>query len=602
VKSRALLFGFVLLTACGPSDDDGVPPAAEITFSNQVVRLLQQHCQTCHRPDGHAPFSLTTYQEAAPFAGPMKLAVSSRLMPQGVSLRVETGCAEPDTFDGRRRLTQEEIDTIVAWVDAGAPEGDPADLPPPLQFPDASVWQGGQPTYEFDNASGGFTVPGGLGRDVFRRFVIPTDFESDRFITGFEAIPGSLSGERLERVVHHVTLFVDPMAMAGQQEEEFQRSNPEVPGPGFEGDFTYPTTLVGMWFPGSAPLSMLDGVGIRVPAGANLVMEVHYSPAHDPVNDHTVAGVHLVDSVAHELASSLVKNEEILIPAGAGDAQIEAARTIEEPFTLYSITPHMHQLGTDFTVSIELPEQEATCLADVDWDFEHQGTYRLREPLELPAGTTIRTTCIYDNTASNPNQFNTPPLDIEFGKAADHEMCQLTIGTNPLAPPRPAGTGQLLVNEILADPPVDYDANGDGTYHYHDDEFVELINIGDGALDLSGATISDEVGVRVTLPAGMVLAAGEVLVVFGGGAPREIGPGVHVLAAGWMQLNNDGDTVSIRDAAGGLLGEVSFGAEGGHDQSMVRATDGDPAAAFVLHGDAGITPASPGLHSDGSAF
>lgn len=601
MRVLSLLLCVAGVVGCAADESTSPPVDADVTFSNQIVRLLQQHCQTCHRQDGHGPFPLTTYAEVEPYLGPMKLAVSSRKMPQGVSVRVETGCGEPDAFDGPRRLTQEEIDTIVGWIDAGAPNGDPADLPPPLQFPPAGMWQSGEPTFTFANAEAGFVVPGGLGRDVFRRFVIPTRFESDRFITGFEALPGTVDGDRLSRVVHHVTLFVDPMAMSSAQEEEFQRSGPEVPGPGFEGEFTYPATLVGMWFPGSAPITLGQGLGIRVPPGANLVMEVHYSPAHDEVDDKTIAGVHLVDAVDEELASSLVKNEEILIPAGADDAQIEAMRAIEEPFTLYSITPHMHQLGTDFQVRIEPPGSEESCLADVAWDFEHQGTYRLRTPLELPAGTVIRTTCTYDNSGSNPNQFNSPPRDIEFGKAADHEMCQLTISTNKLTPP-PTGTGELVLNEVLADPPVDYDANGDGAYHYHDDEFLELVNVGNGPLDLSGATVSDATGVRVTLPAGTVLAAGEVLVIFGGGEPAEIGAGVHVLAGGRMQLNNDGDNVTIRDASGAVLVETSYGAEGGDDQSLVRAVDGDPAAAFVLHGVVGEGPASPGRKSDGSAF
>jgi hypothetical protein len=601
---RALLacLAAVLAGACGSAADDPVVDG-DVTFSNQVAPLLQQHCQRCHREEGAAPFPLTTYREAAPRADQMSAAVTSGRMPHGVSLRVDTGCGELDTFDGPRRLTREEIDTFVAWAEAGAPEGDPADLPPPVLWPPAGIWQAGEPSFAFANAEGGFTVPGGLGRDVFRRFVIPTDFGSDQFITGFEALPGASDGERLARVVHHVTLFVDPMGLADEQEEEFQRSGPEVPGPGFEGEYTYPTTLVGMWFPGSAPIALRPGAGIRLPRGANLVMEVHYGQTGETATDRTQAGVHLASAVDAEVASSLVKNEEIFLPAGADEVRIDAARTIEEPFTLYGMTPHMHQLGTDFMVSIELPGAEVSCLADVDWDFEHQALYRLREPLELPAGTTIRTTCLYDNSAGNPNQFQTPPRDVEFGRSADHEMCQLTIATNPLAPPKPAGTGALLINEVLADPPVDYDANGDGTYHYHEDEFVELLNVGDGPLDLSAATISDATGVRVTLPAGTALAPGEVLVVFGGGAPADLGPGVHVFADGWMQLNNDGDTVSVRDAGGALLGEVSFGPEAGDDQSLVRAVDGDPAAAFVLHGEVGAgAPASPGRKSDGTPF
>lgn len=401
-----------------------------MTYSNQVSRLLQQHCERCHRPEGLAPFPLTSYEDAASRAVEINDAVLSRRMPHGVSMRLDTGCAEADTFSGPRRLTRDEIDLISTWVDLGAPEGDPADLPPPLEHP-TGEWAMGDPDFEAPNDPAGFALPPDLDRDIFRRFVVVPGFDSDQFITGFEALPDATGGSGLAHVVHHVTLFVNPGAEALEQEQQFAESDPEVVGPGFEGDFTYPTTLVGMWFPGSAPLELPDGLGVRVSPGAALVFEVHYSPNQDVSFDQTRIGLQLEAQVPRELAVGLVKNTEFVVPAGEPAFVVDAERLLEEQTTLYAITPHQHQLGTDFRVVIERPGSEPLCLADVEWDFEHQGTYQLREPLALPSGSMIRTSCTYDNSAANPNQFNDPPADIPFGAFADHEMCQLTIATAP---------------------------------------------------------------------------------------------------------------------------------------------------------------------------
>jgi hypothetical protein len=160
--------------------------------------------------------------------------------------------------------------------------------------------------------------------------------------------------------------------------------------------------------------------------------------------------------------------------------------------------------------------------------------------------------------------------------------------------------GRLLLNEVLADPPAGYDASGDGVASTIDDELVELINVGTGPLELGGATIADAVGVRGTFPAGTTLAPGEVLVVFGGGAPAL--PGVRTLVMGPLGLNNGGDTVVIRAADGEVLVHVAYGAEGGMDQSLTRAFDADPAAPMVGHRTVSSAPASPGRRIDGTPF
>jgi|GEM_PF-2726334 len=405
-------------------------PDAPITFSNQVVRLMQQHCQACHHQDGIAPFPLITYADALPRARSIKAAVASRDMPDAVSVRLNTGCTDAETFEGPRRLTDQEIATFVQWVDADAPEGDPADLPPPLTFKDGTEWQAGNPDFVFPNTPHGFAVPAQLYRDIFRRFPLQTDFDADRYLTGFEVLPGTGDLGRRVNVVHHVTLFIDPTCGSLEQERAFAASHPEVPGPGFEGEFTYPTSLVGMWFPGTNPLRLQDGIGIKIPRGACVVMEVHYTTWHpERVTDLTLMGLKFARTpVLKERLAMLVRNEHFVIPAGNPHYRVDASLTFDEDVTIFSAAPHMHQFGTDFLLEAELPSGEKKCMIDVDYDFKHQGTYIYKQPLRLPAGTTVRIAAFYDNSENNPRQLNHPPIDIPFGRTSDHEMCQVTLG------------------------------------------------------------------------------------------------------------------------------------------------------------------------------
>lgn len=165
-------------------------------------------------------------------------------------------------------------------------------------------------------------------------------------------------------------------------------------------------------------------------------------------------------------------------------------------------------------------------------------------------------------------------------------------------PPPPPPAGALLINEVLADPGTANDANRDGVPSPTDDEFIELVNVGDGALDLSAATVSDGFGVRGTLPAGTVLEPNGVLVVFGGGSPTGFDVQTAAFALG---LNNDGDSVTVAAADGAVLAAMSYGAEGGQDQSLVREMEGKE-SPFVLHGTVSELPASPGTRADGTPF
>lgn len=415
---------------------------AQMTFSNQVVRLMQQHCQRCHHEGGAAPFPLTTYEEAYPYARSIKAAVFSRRMPQGVfRARVDTGCGNADTFEGPRRLMESEIAMFTEWVDAGAPQGDPKEMPPPMIFKDDpggpggsggyyATWRAGEPDIKLDNGPGGFRVPGALNKDFFRRFPIKTDYEADRYFTTFEVLAGTGDLGRQINVVHHVTLFIDPTCGSLEQEKRFAASNPEIPGRGFEGEMPYPTSLVGMWFPGTNPIVLQDGIGIKVPRGACLIMEVHYTTWQpEAVMDVTTMGLRWARKpIYQERVATRVNNENFVIPAGAKHYEVNAVKTFDDAFTIYSMAPHMHQFGTDFVAEALLPNGERRCLIDVEYDFKHQGNYILKQPIRLPAGTTIRVRAFYDNTADFPRQLYQPPKDIPFGPVSDKEMCQITLG------------------------------------------------------------------------------------------------------------------------------------------------------------------------------
>jgi hypothetical protein len=247
----------------------------------------------------------------------------------------------------------------------------------------------------------------------------------------------------------------------------------------------------------------------------------------------------------------------------------------------------------------------------------------------LPGVVTVGTTGLYLNNGGDQLVVRRPDgailAELAYGQEGGNDQSLVretdadpdspmvghkTVATAPASPgtksdgspfgAEPPTAAQLLVNEVLADPPATYDANGDGVANTVADEFVELVNPGGAALDLSGATLADANQVRGTFAAGTVIAPGHALVVFGGGAPNL--PGVATVVFAPLQLNNGGDTITIRAPDGLVLATVAYGAAGGMDQSLTRATDGDPYAELVLHGSVAPTVASPGRRVDGQPW
>jgi mono/diheme cytochrome c family protein len=416
----SVLWAAALLTGA-PGATRAAAPADPATFSNQVVRIFQRSCQSCHHEGDIAPFPLMTYEESAPYAELIKERTASREMPPWKPV---AGCGE---FQDTRRLTDDEIATLAAWADAGAPEGDASDLPEELDFPDG--WKLGEPDVMLANAPNGYKVPLDGSSDVYRNFSVPAPFDADRYITGVEVRPGN------REIVHHVLIFIDTSG----QSVTLDRDDP---GPGYAssggGIGFLPDGSLGGWAPGASPQVAPAGIGTRVPAGARLVIQIHYSltnthdhgkeGAHrDDVVDRTLVGLHFARTpVRKDLHFLPLVNFWFTIPAGAPRHEVTATFVVPPGLdaTLHAIAPHMHLLGREMRVEATYPSGETACLVDIeDWDFHWQGAYLYEQPVPLPAGTWIQLRAIYDNSTDNPLNPHSPPVDVRWGEETGDEMC-----------------------------------------------------------------------------------------------------------------------------------------------------------------------------------
>ena len=417
MRSRALLL--VLLVAALPmyakrraAHHPSPLPVTGPTFSKEVVRIFQQHCQTCHRPGDIAPFSLMTYADAKPRSALIRFMTESRQMPPW---KAADGCGD---FKDERRLSDAEIATIKQWVTNGAPEGNPSDLPPPRTF--SSDWGLGEPDLVLSSAEA-FTPP--PHTDTYRCFTLPTNTTSEKWIRAVDTHPGD------RQTVHHVLTFIDTTG-------ESVRLDEAEPGPGytcFGGPGFNTTGTLGGWAPGQRPLELPENTAFRLPAAARVVIQVHYHPHHEEtMPDRTEYGVYFSDDPSpKEMVILPLVNRTFTIPPHDANYRVEATFPILIPFPLkiWLVAPHMHLLGRKMQVEMKPKDAEATCLIRIDdWDFNWQGAYRYENPITVPAGSRLSAIAYYDNSANNPRNPNNPPQPVSWGEATTDEMCLAFVG------------------------------------------------------------------------------------------------------------------------------------------------------------------------------
>lgn len=384
--------------------------AAEVTFNKDIAPLLWKTCATCHRPGEVGPFPLLSYQDGAKRADFLVEVTASRQMPPW---KAEPGYG---AFHDARVLDQSEIDLIAQWAQAGAPEGDAGDLPPAPTFP--AGWQLGKPDLVLQMPQA-FTVPA-EGRDIYRCFVLPIPIDEHKTVAAVEFRPGN------PRIVHHAIFYLDARGAARRRDgEDGQPGYTSFGGPGI-----LPTGGLGGWAPGMIPRLLPKDTGKFLRKGSDLVLQVHYHPNGKEESDQSTLGIYFTEKRAEKLVVGVaLRSRRLNIPAGESHYEI-TAESASLPCAVHALTvfPHMHMLGREMKVWAESPEGTETPLIWIkNWDFNWQGAYFYAQPVTLAKGTVIKLKAVYDNSAENPRNPNTPPKDVRWGEQTTDEMCLCSV-------------------------------------------------------------------------------------------------------------------------------------------------------------------------------
>jgi hypothetical protein len=408
------LIGTVALTAALVTVLRTAPPVARaeepkatdkttVTYAKDVAPILYAQCASCHHPGEVAPFSLLSYQDAKKRASQLTAVTQSRFMPPWKA-------DSHGEFLDERRLTDVQIATLKQWAAAGAPEGNPADLPAAPTF--TAGWRLGTPDAVYQQPV--YSVPA-EGADVYQCFVIPTDYKEDRYVSAIEVRPGERA------VVHHVIAYLDTTG-------EARKLDAADPAPGYTsygGIGVTPSGGLGGWAPGNDARRLDDGVGILLPKGADIVLQVHYHPVGKAEKDQTKLGVYFAKGpVDKRVRIQAVIAPALRVPAGDAHYETGGSQAVPANVTVLGVMPHMHLLGHDMTVAARKPDGTQQPLVSVpDWDFNWQSTYMYKKPIELPQGTRIHLTAHYDNSVDNARNPSDPPKLVTWGEKTTDEMC-----------------------------------------------------------------------------------------------------------------------------------------------------------------------------------
>jgi len=387
--------GCVLSFENGGSDAEERVDA--ITYHSRISRIIQSNCQSCHRDGGPAPFALETYEQAKARRSTIAFAIEAGVMPPW-----HADAENSHAFENDRSLSDRDRAALLAWIENGVPEGDPKDAAAPIRW--TSEWQIGEPDaiVEINET---YRVPA-EGAVDYKYTWVKTDFAEDKWITAMEIRPTH------PEVVHHVLVFIEEPPQEGEPRESVRR---RWQG-GVQGYFA---GLV----PGQATTVYPEGMAKRLPAGAWLKFQIHYTPNGEACEDRTQIGfVFADDPPAREMHTASAATTRFRIPAGADNHELIAWEQTREPITLYSFAPHMHLRGKAFRYEVFYPDNSSETILDIPrYDFNWQTRYKLREPVRLPAGTRIKATAWYDNSANNPANPD-PTRNVSFGEQTWDEM------------------------------------------------------------------------------------------------------------------------------------------------------------------------------------
>ena len=402
-------------------DEPGEPGTrtGEVTYTRHVAPLLEANCVECHHQGGIAPFSLEGYENARRWHRMIAWMTGERLMPPW---RAVPGFGE---FRDARRLSDRQIELLRAWSQAGARLGDPEDTMP-ISARSRSKWRLGEPDLVLKMREP-FEVPAN-GEDIYRYFVIPTDFVEDKVVVALDFSPGD------RRVVHHANYLIDYQGHARAEDAKDEAPGFSVFGTG--GFLDYNAWGIGGWTPGAEPWVLDRGQGMWLPSGGDLILEVHYHLNGKATRDRSEVAFYFArEPVTRYVDGVVIGTQDLRIPPGEESYWRRFSMDVPAGMTLTDVTPHMHFLGREFISVATLPDgRERPLIRIADWDFRWQNTFTYREPVHLPAGSRIDAWVRYDNSADNPQNPASPPRTVTWGWETTDEMSELWIGFIPDSP------------------------------------------------------------------------------------------------------------------------------------------------------------------------
>ena len=392
----------VLLAGAAKSDR-----AAKVTYYKDALPILQERCQGCHRPGEIAPMSFMSYKETRPWAKAIKAAVSTRKMPPW--------SADPHVgkFSNDWSLSDRQVETLTAWVDGGAVEGNSAEGPKPKRYVEG--WNIGKPDFEVEMPE---AFPIGAGGTIdYQYIVIPSGFTEDKWIQAAELRP------TFRPAVHHVVVFV--REKGSNWLKDVKPGVPYVP----PSNQQFANTLGGgndvmtIYTPGMAPDVWTKGMAKMVPAGADFVFQLHYTPNGKAGADKSKLGIVYASApVERRVITMAAIDFQLNIPPGEANHVSKARTPNTFDSTLISFFPHMHVRGKSFEYEVVMPNGDRQKLLNVPrYDFNWQFSYRLDKPIDLPPGARIECTAVFDNSpnnAANPD----PKATVKWGEQTTEEM------------------------------------------------------------------------------------------------------------------------------------------------------------------------------------
>ncbi|MFN7928316.1 MAG: cytochrome c [Blastocatellia bacterium] len=423
-------------------------PAKTITFTKNIAPIFNAKCAECHRPGEGAPFSTLTYKDVRPWARSIREKVSQKTMPPWH--------ADPHfgTWANDRRLTDDEVETVKAWVDQGAKEGEAKDLPPMPKFTEG--WAIGKPDMIIPMPKE-FTLEAS-GPDEYQYFEVDPGFKQDVYVQMAEARPGN------RKIVHHIIAFIRPPAEnaaprprpnLSKEELAALRAKMEKESPVYREGFLVRTKqdapvcddgcndpkggrlgradrgsemengqLLCGYAPGMNQAVWEPGTVKKVPAGSKIMFQMHYSKAAGSVqNDRSSIGLIFAKTEPKKLVHTMgISNNAFLIPAGADNHRVTACWTANSDIELVNLMPHLHLRGKAVEYKAIYPDGKTEILLNIpNYDFSWQTVYYFKEQKTLPKGTRIMVTSYFDN--SPRNKFNPDPTKIvRYGEPTYDEM------------------------------------------------------------------------------------------------------------------------------------------------------------------------------------